>query len=174
MQQSIFLSQVIKVSFFALFAILLTEKETLAQVDIASELYRSMAQNDSLLFEEGFNKCYIEKFEGLLASDLEFYHDTGGMQNREEFFEAFFNNICSGSPIKPIRKLVEGTLEVYPLKNNGDLYGVIQKGVHEFYIRKNEGELNKTGIAKFTHLWLLVDEKWVLKRVLSYDHQGVE
>ncbi|MDR9418539.1 nuclear transport factor 2 family protein [Gracilimonas sp.] len=174
MQQSTFLSQVIKVSFLALFALLLTEKETLAQVDTSSELYRSLAQKDSLLFVEGFNKCHIEKFEGLLAPDLEFYHNTGGMQNREEFFEAFSNNICSGSPIKPIRTLVPGTLEVFPLNKNGELYGAIQKGEHEFYIRRDEVELEKTGVAKFTHIWLLEDEKWVIKRVLSYDHQGVD
>ncbi|MEQ8523164.1 hypothetical protein [Gracilimonas sp.] len=77
-----------------------------AQIDDHSELFQTLAANDSLLFIEGFNKCNKEKFEGLMAADLEFYHDTGGFQDREEFFVAYSNNICSGSEKKPIRKLI--------------------------------------------------------------------
>lgn len=158
---------------FALFSLLLFPLAVKAQVNPESELYQALAQKDSLLFVEGFNKCHQEKFEGLLAEDLEFYHDTGGYQDRAAFFEAFNNNICSGKPAKPIRKLVPGTLEVYPLKNNGVLYGAIQKGDHEFYIREDGKEIYKTGMAKFTHLWLLNEEgDWMLKRVLSYDHKA--
>lgn len=144
-----------------------------AQVEESSELFRVLAKNDSLLFVEGFNKCHKEKFEGLMADDLEFYHDTGGQQNREEFFEAHKNNICSDSSAKPIRKLIPGTLEVFPMKKNGELYGAIQKGEHEFYIKETGKELYKTGFARFTHLWILEEEGWMLTRVLSYDHKGV-
>lgn len=108
----------------------------------------------------------------VLSDDLEFYHDTGGIQNRGEFFEAYDSNICSGSLKKPIRKLLPGTLRVFELKDNGELYGAIQQGEHEFYISEPGKELYKTGRARFTHLWLLAEGIWTLKRVLSYDHKG--
>ena len=142
-----------------------------AQVENSSELFITLAKNDSLLFVEGFNKCNRDEFEGLMAADLEFYHDTGGFQNREEFFEAYNKNICSGSEKKPVRKLIPGTFKVFELKKNGELYGAIQQGEHEFYIKEEGKELYKTGFARFTHLWLLEDGEWILKRVLSYDHK---
>ncbi|MDH6250555.1 hypothetical protein M2347_000282 [Chryseobacterium sp. H1D6B] len=49
---------------------------------------------------------------------------------------------------------------------------MIQEGNHEFF-RLNKGKWNKTGRAKFTHLWILEDGKWKLKRVLSYDHKSL-
>ena len=73
---------------------------------------------------------------------------------------------------KPIRKLVPGSMELFSLKKNGLLYGMIQRGTHEFYIKEKGKPLYKTGIAKFTHLWLLEDNAWKLKRVLSFDHQA--
>ena len=81
-------------------------------------------------------------------------------------------NICSSPNKKPIRKLVEGSMEVYPLYNNGELYGAIQNGTHEFYITDPEKELYRTGIAKFTSTWLLIDGNWVLKNALSFDHKA--
>lgn len=145
-----------------------------AQVDERSELFHALAENDSLLFVEGFNKCNREKFEGLMAADLEFYHDTGGFQDREDFFIAYSNNICSGSEKKPIRKLIPGTLMVFELRDNGEIYGAIQRGEHEFYIKEPDKEMYKTSFARFTHLWLLEDGEWILKRVLSYDHKDPE
>ncbi|MBL4706380.1 MAG: beta-lactamase family protein, partial [Flavobacteriales bacterium] len=72
---------------------------------------------------------------------------------------------------KPIRKLVNGSMEVFSLYNEGKLYGAIQNATHEFYIKEPEKELYKTNIAIFTHLWLLDGNIWKLKRSLSYDHQ---
>ncbi|MEQ8523163.1 hypothetical protein [Gracilimonas sp.] len=57
------------------------------------------------------------------------------------------------------------------MKDNGELYGAIQRGEHEFYILEPGKEMYKTGFARFTHLWLLEDGEWILKRVLSYDHK---
>lgn len=151
----------------------LSYQTTKAQIAETSEIFITLKKQDSLIFEDGFNNCHIGKFENILSKDMEFYHDTGGMQNKDEFFEAFNRNICSGSGPKPIRKLVANTLKVFPLKNNGVLYGAIQNGDHEFYLKKEGEELIKTGFARFTHLWLLEDGEWILKRALSYDHKGL-
>lgn len=143
-----------------------------AQVSESSELFLILAEKDSLLFNQGFNECNLAATEQLISEDLEFYHDVTGVSDREGFFNAIRENICSGSPQKPIRKLVESSLEVFPLMNEGQIYGAIQQGVHEFYIKEPGKELYQTGIASFTHLWVLEKETWKLKRVLSYDHQG--
>jgi hypothetical protein len=59
---------------------------------------------------------------------------------------------------------------VYPLYNQGVIYGAIQNGDHEFWIKKSNKELYQTGSAKFSTTWLLVDGEWKMKNVLSYDH----
>lgn len=142
-----------------------------AQVAESSELFKTLAKKDSLLFDEGFNHCKIQVTENIISKDFEFYHDTGGIQDREEFFKAINENICSSPERKPIRKLVLGTLKVFPLEDNGNLYGAIQKGIHQFYIKEPGKDLYVTSSAKFTHLWILEESGWKLKTVLSYDHQ---
>jgi hypothetical protein len=129
-----------------------------------------MVAADSLLFEEGFNKCDLSVVEDMIHTDLEFYHDISGIENRTEFLQGFKRNICSAPEKKPIRKLVAGSLEVFSLKNDGKLYGAIQKGVHRFYIKEPDKDLYYTTSAKFTNVWLLENNSWKLKTVLSYDH----
>lgn len=146
-----------------------------AQVSTGSDLYKDLKSRDSLLFDLGFNQCKIDEFENFISEDLEFYHDQGGLStNKEDFLKAVKNNICSNPDKKPIRKLIEGSLEVYPLYENGKLYGAIQKGIHDFYIKEPNKELYKTSSAKFTHVWVLKNNQWILKRVLSYDHKNPE
>ena len=142
-----------------------------AQEAESSDLFAELAKKDSLLFNEGFNQCNIQVTEDIVSKDLEFYHDTGGIQDREEFFTAIKENICSNPDSKPIRKLVLGTLEVFPLKENGNLYGALHKGIHQFYIKEPGKDLYLTSSAKFTHVWILEESSWKLKTVLSYDHQ---
>lgn len=107
-----------------------------------------------------------------MSDELEFYHDVAGVSDKEGFFKAIRENICSGAPQKPIRKLVEGSMRVFPLRNQGEIYGAIQKGIHEFFIKEAGKDLYQTGVAAFTHLWILEEGVWKLKTVLSYDHQA--
>jgi hypothetical protein len=158
-----------------LFIAILSLNSLPAQVSQDSEVFKQLKARDSLLFERGFNKCEIADFEFFISKDLEFYHDQGGVTtNKADFLKAVRNNICSNPKMKPIRKLQKESLEVFPLFENGKLYGAIQKGIHDFYIREPEKDLYKTSSAKFTHLWLLEKDIWILKRVLSYDHQSPE
>ena len=146
-----------------------------AQVSHDSELYLELKARDSLLFDLGFNECKIDAFQSFISEDLEFYHDQGGLTtNKEDFLDAVKNNICGNPDMKPIRKLTTGSLKVFPLYENGKLYGAIQKGEHDFFIREPGKEIYKTSSAKFTHIWLLEDNEWILKRVLSYDHKSPE
>lgn len=137
-----------------------------------SALYQVLKSKDSIIFERAFNRCELEKLEPLISDNFEFYHDLAGIQNKTEFFNAIRTNICGNAQQKILRKLNETCLSVFPLKNNGQLYGAIQKGEHTFYIAKN-GKTIPTGNALFTHLWILEHNNWKLKRVLSYNHNNI-
>lgn len=140
------------------------------QVDRSSELFRSLKQQDSIFFERTFNQCDLEYLEKHISEDLEFYHDLGGLQDKAAFLENTRKNLCSDSAEKPIRKVDENSLQVFPLYDNRKLYAAIQKGVHHFYLRKGGEEEVQTGTAKFTHVWKVNDGSWNLAEVLSYDH----
>lgn len=62
------------------------------------------------------------------------------------------------------RTLVEGSLEVYPVKD----YGAIQIGSHTFCHMENGQE--DCGTFKFVHLWRKENDSWKLTRVISYGH----
>ncbi|MCH4823623.1 nuclear transport factor 2 family protein [Gramella lutea] len=146
-----------------------------SQVAKDSDLYKELKSRDSLLFDRGFNKCKISEFQDFISNDLEFYHDQAGITtNKEDFLTAVKNNICGNLDVKPIRKLREESLKVFPLYQNAELYGAIQKGIHDFFIKEPNRELYQTGTAKFTHLWIKENNEWILKRVLSYDHKNPE
>lgn len=145
-----------------------------AQVENSSELFQTLARADSLLFEESFNKCNHAVLDTMIADGLTFYHDTGGIQDRQAFETAVHENICSDPKYKPIRRLVPGSLEVFPLRSNGQIYGAIQTGVHEFYMKEPGKKFYQTSIANFTHVWRIIDGRWKIETVLSYDHQAID
>tara|TARA_R110000787_G_scaffold86285_1_gene183950 strand:- start:1162 stop:1653 length:492 start_codon:yes stop_codon:yes gene_type:complete len=144
-----------------------------AQVAEDNILFIQLQKMDNIVFEEGFNKCNLVKLEKTLHSEIEFYHDIGGMQNKEDFMKNMKSNICSSPERKPIRKVVEGSIQVFPLYNQGILYGAIQNGSHEFWLKEPNKDLYQTGLAKFSTTWLLVDGEWKMKNVLSFDHSAV-
>lgn len=133
-------------------------------------LYQELKTKDSLFFDRAFNRCNFQYLEKNIHKDLVFFHDQGGMQNREVFLQNTRKNICADLSRKPIRKVQEASLAVFPLYDNGILYGVIQTGIHDFYIREANKPDVHTSRARFTHVWLWQQEDWVLREVLSYDH----
>ena len=141
------------------------------QISKNSDLFKTLKKQDSIFFERSFNLCDMDYLENAIHKDLIFYHDQGGIQNRASFLKNTKNNICSDFVKKPIRKVVEESLEVYPMYNDGVLYGAIQTGIHDFYIRESHKADIKTSSAKFIHLYLLTEGKWLLKEVMSFDHK---
>lgn len=132
-----------------------------AQVKTDSDLFKTLAENDRLLFEEGLNSCNIEQVSMLTHNDFEFYHDKSGINtSKQEFIDAIKNGGCHNGILQNKRILIHGSLEVNALYDNGKLYGAIQMGKHQF----------GNTIAKFIHLWLIVDGQWKIARVLSYNH----
>jgi hypothetical protein len=124
------------------------------------ELEKIVAALDKTLFD-AYNTCDLVKFKSLLADDIEFYHDKGGVTlGRDNLTEAIKNNICG----KVTRELVS-KLEVYPMKG----IGAVEIGIHRFH---HPGEQNAEGVgeAKFIHLWVYKDGAWKVSRVFSFDH----
>lgn len=135
------------------------------------ELFIILKTKDSLLFEEGFNKCNIKIFEQLVSEDFEFYHDEAGMMHsKADFIASVKKNVCQLS-YKSKRVLNVASLKVYPLTKNGAIYGAIQTGEHSFYAIERGKDEYLTSTAKFTNLWLLDSGNWKLHRSLSFDHK---
>ncbi|GEN77023.1 serine hydrolase [Chryseobacterium hagamense] len=145
---------------------------TEAQTDKNSDLFLELKKQDSVFFERGFNSCDMAYLEKSVDNDLKFYHDKGGFQDKKLFLKRTLENICSDPLKKPVRKVVPGSLEVFPLYSDGNLYGAIQTGEHQFYIREPHKEDVLGGRAKFTTVWTRKDGNWVMSDVLSYDHGG--
>lgn len=150
----------------------------ISQENKNSDLYKTIMYRDSLLFNIGFNTCDLSQSENLFSDQLEFYHDKGGLSNKSETLQALKNGLCnSPATYQSRRELVNGSTQIFPLYKDGILYGAIQNGIHQFY--ENNAEKGKTllkeneklvGKARFTHVWILENNNWKLKRILSYDH----
>lgn len=143
-----------------------------AQVESNSILYKTILSQDSLLFNIGFNTCDISQFEALLSEQFEFFHDKSGISDRKKFLTDLKNGLCkSPETYQSRRELIPGSTQVFPLYDNGELYGAIQYGEHRFYEKMAGKSEQYASTAKFTHVWIIEDGKWKLKSGLSYDHQ---
>lgn len=145
---------------------------TRAQLPTSSPLFRQLQQHDSLFFDRAFNRCDLPWLDSATHPGLLFYHDQGGPQDKAEFLRRVRQNICGNPAEKPVRLVDETSLQVYPLYNDGQLYGAIQMGIHHFYLRRPQQPDVATSTARFTHVWLWQQGRWLLKEVLSYDHQA--
>ncbi len=145
---------------------------TYAQIDRSSDLYKTLKSKDSLLFTIGFNTCDMKPFETLTSEDFEFYHDKSGVtSSKSDFILSIKNGLCKSKTYQSRRELVEHSLEVFPLKDKDVIYGALQKGVHHFYEKMENKKETYGSTAKFTHLWIIENNEWKIKRVFSYDHK---
>lgn len=145
---------------------------TTANANDRKDLESIATELDSQLFNAGFNKCNLEIIDRLVHKELDFYHDISGKQSKAEFLEAIKTNVCQNPNRKIRRALIAGTMNVYPLKNNGKLYGIIQEAQHAFFMKEHKKEEYQTGIAKFTHTWVLENNVWKLIESLSFEHEA--
>ncbi|SNR69586.1 serine hydrolase [Flavobacterium sp. ov086] len=145
-----------------------------SQEEKNSKLYKTIMSRDSLLFNVGFNTCDVSQFENLLSNNFEFYHDKDSIQDRTLFLKNIRKGLCSATKTYQARRdLVEGSTEIYPLAKNGVLYGALQIGIHQFFEPTPDKKDKFGSTARFTHLWILENGVWKLRRSFSYDHQTV-
>ena len=145
-----------------------------AGLSVDSELVllkEELKLKDAEFFQRGFNECDMAYLDATISPELKFYHDKGGFQDKTVFMQNTQKYICGDPAHKPIRVLTEGSLTTFPLHNNGVLYGAVQHGEHQFYLRETGKPDQLTGTARFTSVWLKVGDAWQLSDVLSYDHQ---
>jgi hypothetical protein len=115
---------------------------------------------------DAFNRCSdpaeLARHASFFAEGVEFYHDNGGVTwNREDMLARTRDNACG----KYRRELVEGSLEVYPIRG----FGAISQGTHRFC----EGDSGTCdGLADFVMVWREQADGWQLTRVLSYGHRA--
>lgn len=122
-----------------------------------SELYNTIEGLDNAYFT-AYNECDMDKQEKMYADDIEFYHDMGGLAtDKVELLESIKKNICG----KVTRTLVDGSLEVYPIKD----YGAIEIGMHQFYNNQEPNAESKP--SKFIIFWKQTGAEWHINRVVS-------
>ncbi len=175
--ERIFLFRIIEMknlvnAFISTLLIIVISNTAFAQLPPSSEVYQQLKEKDSLLFDVGFNTCNTETFEALIHEDFEFYHDKSGiLRSKIEFIDQIKSGLCkSPATYQARRELVSGSMKVFLLQNQGEIYGALQKGIHTFY-EKQKGKPETIGsTARFTHLWLLIDGSWKFSRAYSYDH----
>ena len=131
-----------------------------AQPGPDSELYRAVAALDTQLFD-AYNRCDLDAFRALLADDLEFYHDQGGlMLGADAVTDATRKYICG----KVRRELVPGTLEVDRIEG----YGAIELGSHRFCEIDSDRCM---GVARFLQAWKRDRDRRQATRIISFGHR---
>lgn len=143
----------------AVAAFVLCSGAALAEEPTRAELTRQVEALDKEFFD-AFNNCKIDKIAGMVAEDLEFFHDKNGlMRSRQAFLDAVKRNVCG----KFRREPIAGTMAVYPLEH----FGAIQMGDHKFC---PTGSNRCEGKGKYVNVWQRKGERWEMMRVLSYEH----
>lgn len=139
-----------------------TDDETLAA---------TILKRDSL-FWLSYNTCDTAGNKQFFTSDVEFYHDKGGLTSGAENLSASMKkNLCGANTFRLRREAVEGSVHVFPLRNAEGIYGAILSGEHVFYIIEKEKGEHLDGRANFTHVWVRQNNVWKMSRILSYDHR---
>ncbi|WP_276485878.1 DUF3471 domain-containing protein [Paraflavitalea pollutisoli] len=138
------------------------------------ELKAIILQGDSL-FWAGYNTCDTSLTGRFIADNLEFFHDKGGLTKGKAALQlSLKKNLCSNPDWHLRRVAVPGTVQFFPLANNGELYGAILQGEHYFYVTEKGKPEFRDGRAHFNHLWLKENGRWVMVRILSYNHHAAE
>lgn len=156
---------------FICFILFFVQTICFAQENPKSVLYQTILQQDSLLFEVGFNHCDTLQIQKSLSSHFKFYHDKDGISDQRKFITDFKNGICNLKQNRQVKRtLVKERSEIFPLYNNGVLYAAIHNGIHQF----NEPRELVGGEARFTNVWELENGHWKLATSLSFDHKSLE
>ncbi len=157
---------------FAISLILLLPHIALAQLSDTSAVYLALKSADSTFFEVGYNSIDSNVVREMTTEDFVMYHDQAGVISPQDAFVEIMQAL-EDLPYTSRRKLKEGSLEVFPLYDRGELYGAVQHAESDFYAKKEGEEEKLRSRSKSTILWIYQEEKWLMSKVLSYDHQNM-
>ena len=131
------------------------------EAQTSGPLFNEISSQDSLEFE-AFNTRNLDKLMNYFDSSLELYQDNTGVRNFDQTKEAFGRLFKMSYTLN--RKLVPGTMEVYPIKD----FGAIETGQHVFSHMEN-GKL-QAFTYKFMQIWQKKDGVWRVTREITYGH----
>jgi ketosteroid isomerase-like protein len=126
------------------------------------ELFDTITRMDSAIFD-AFNAHNVEQLMSMFTDDLEFYHGAGGLTDFRQTKEGFTKMFAGAPDIR--RDLVQGSLEVYTIKD----HGALEIGEHRFCHKENGKD--DCGTFKFAMIWRKSGDSWKISRVLSYGHE---
>ena len=133
-------------------------KEVILYRPDSQGLHDTIAKLDSAFFN-AYNTCDLDKQAVFYSDSLEFYHDKAGLStSKTEMLEATKTNVCG----KVTRELIEGSIEVYPIKG----FGAVEIGYHRFH-NKNDKPDTPSDPGKFIIIWKQTGDKWQISRVVS-------
>ncbi|MGL1888476.1 MAG: serine hydrolase [Reichenbachiella sp.] len=134
-----------------------TPNEIRKYMPVDKKLFDEIVAMDKEFFD-AYNNCDLKKQTSIYSTDIEFFHDKGGlMTSKKGIIEATERNICG----KVTRELIYGSVEVYPIKN----YGAVQIGFHRFH---NNQEPDAESIpSKFITTWRNENGDWKISKVIS-------
>ena len=138
-----------------------------ARPGLADEILRA----DAEFFRAFFDTCDVGTARRYVADDFEMVHDKGGIvaTSGAQFMKDMQDKCkrqAEGIDFLSTRRLVPGTLKVYPIQQDG----AIATGTHTFYAVKAGQPDRLTETGQFTIFWKQVDGQWKMMRALSYDH----
>ena len=96
----------------------------------------------------------------MATRDLEFYQDADGLKGYQQCYDEFKTLFATNTDLR--REIVDGSIEVYPIKD----YGALEVGQHRFCHTENGKD--DCVVFKFTMLWQRTDDSWRISRVISY------
>ncbi len=124
------------------------------------KLYDTIVRLDRLFFD-AYNTCdvHLETYASFYSDTIEFYHDKGGFMNsKQDIVEGTKKNVCG----KVTRELVNGSIEVYPIKD----FGAIEMGIHKFH-NNTEPEGTPSHAGRFIIIWQHKNDGWKITKVVS-------
>ena len=127
----------------------------------AAQLRELIAGLDRKMFD-AYNAHDVDGLMAWFSEDLEFYHDNGGLLDFQQVKAGFTSVFANNRDIR--RDLVDGSLEVYPIKG----FGAIEIGSHRFCHTEN-GKAD-CGTFRFLQIWRFKDGAWKVSRDVSYGH----
>ena len=130
-------------------------------------LYQEIWAADQAAFA-AYNDRNIGEFAQYLSSDVEFYHDQDGrIVPYDTLVKAFKHLFRPERPTQALRMIDSGSFRVYPIPE----YGAVETATHRFYEVSDEEKRFAT-VAKTFMLWKKVDNRWLLSKIVSYDHRA--
>ena len=131
--------------------------QTEKYVPVDQDLFDEVMAMDKVFFD-AYNTCDLQKQASIYANEIEFFHDKGGLINsKKEIMDGTEKNICG----KVTRQLVEGSVEIYPIKN----YGAVEIGLHQFHNKEEPDAVNPP--SKFIIMWHKDKGNWRITKVVS-------